>query len=86
MCKEHRPVEIPRLAQRVNEIGPRLGDRIVDSPGTGYAACTPLGSLLQGEQRDDVANIGVEHLLVSGVCRSADYLVRVGRPEVLDVV
>lgn len=34
----------------------------------------PLGSLLQDKQRDNVADIGVEHLLVSGVCRSADYL------------
>lgn len=82
----HLPVEIPRLAQRLNEVRSRPRELVVNSPGTGDTACTPLDRFLQGKQRHNVAGIGVIDLHVGRVCRGAEHLVRMRRSEVFDVV
>ncbi len=76
---------VPRLRQRLDQVRPRRRQLIVHVPAAGEVALAALGRLGERKQRDNVADVGVEDLLLRRVRRRAN-LVRVDRRrQVLDV-
>lgn len=78
-------VIVPWLRERLDQVGPRRRQLVVDVPAAGQVALAALGRLGEGKERNDVAGVGVEDLLLRRV-RGRANLVRVDRRrQVLDV-
>lgn len=71
----------------MNQIRPRARNLVVNAPRARQLARTPGRRRLEREQRDDVARVRVEDLLVCRVGRAADGAPRgdLVAPEVFDV-
>ena len=58
----YTPVKGPWLRQRLNEIGPVLGDVVVNPPAAANLRHPAFSCHFQGKEADNVAKICVEHL------------------------
>lgn len=78
-------VKRPWLSERSDQVWPRLGQLVVDGPAARQVALAALGRGLQREQRDDVARVRVEDLLLRRVRGGADAVRVELLGQVLDV-
>lgn len=87
MCVLILPIKRPLLRQRLNQIRPRLRQLIIHPPATGQLTLSAFRRGAEREQRNDIALIGMENLLISRVRRGANALFITTRcAEILDVV
>lgn len=70
-CK-NSPVGSPRLGKGSNQVRPRRCQLVVHLPAAGEVALPALRCLSKSEQRNNIPDVGVEDLLLCGVCRGTD--------------